>query len=1289
MKQSLITITCFLTILSHSISTNAGNIIYNEKDLSSSLTTAITQDSQGYIWIGTEYGLNRFDGISFKTWHKDEENEGSIKSNIIRSLFNDSEGRLWVGYLNGLQLYNPDTDTFSDISFGETQRALNISNIYELSNGKIWVEASRMGIFEVDKDNLTASRVKEIRDLCGTDNIIYLYEDNNGRIWVSTYDKGLICINSKLTKVTGSYFVNQPVMYGGKISQNKDNILIVSFGNDLYMFDEVRKEFVAIPPPMNKTLIINNFLQRSNGDFIISTHGQGLWRINEDRRSIEKHNISFNDDTDIEKSRIVSMMEDRDGNLWIGSFQQGIMMLPYEDENSFHQWEVGTPSCIYRSPDGYIWCGTQDGYLFKLDNDGNILFRQREASEIMCITKDSNGDLWMGVRNLGVLRINPDNGSRTSIDMLKGKNVTDIVENGNRTLFLSVSGEGIWKYSLRTGQCSKLTSSNTGSMQLLTNTYINKMFNDSKERLWIGHYLGISCYDTQAERFINIEPDTLLKTSVCYALTETRDGKILIGTNNGLYQWDGSDGKYTRYTTNDGLSSDMICGVGEDLDGNIWCSTFRGINSIGKNNKNIVSWYGYNGASKREYIRNCYHSDGRNIYFGNLSGITKFETPVKTQSKTTEIRLTGFHIGTQEIPAGSIEGKIRLNHNENTFTLGLSPMTFTEDAIRINYRLMGLNPEWNSTRYGINQVTYNDIKPGKYIFEAYSEENGIKSETYSLEITISKPWYSSIAAYILYMVLGSCMIAFIYFDLKRRGKERSNYQKLDHYINLAHEIRTPMVMISNPLENLIADTRNPETLNTMLTMKRNADRITRTLDQLLEVKKLDAGNISMHRKTEDLVKVINDSLSYFSYQARKKKISLIFDHAVERLDISIDANHIDTILYNLINNSFKYTPEGGEIVVSLNISPDDGNAIICVKDTGTGLIEKNIKNIFKRFYQDPSRSTEVKGFGIGLNLCEMLIKLHGGTITASNRKERSGAEFTISIPIVAADVDTQKEDTAEYLIKENIQKESNNENEVVKKIKPTKSEKILIVDDDDEIRLYLEEQLSRTYKIITAENGDTGIQKALTEVPDLIISDIRMPGADGYALLKKIKGNPNTTHIPVIILTGKNELDDKIIGLEHGADSYMAKPFHMTELRIMVDNLLKNRQRIRGKYSGAYQEDKIKEIELESDNDILMKRIMKVINDNLDNTDLKVEMLSMEIGLSRVQLHRRMKEMTGISTGEFIRNIRLKKAAELLSEKKVNVSQVAYMVGFGSLTHFSTAFRKFYGVSPTEYMNRS
>ena len=322
----------------------------------------------------------------------------------------------------------------------------------------------------------------------------------------------------------------------------------------------------------------------------------------------------------------------------------------------------------------------------------------------------------------------------------------------------------------------------------------------------------------------------------------------------------------------------------------------------------------------------------------------------------------------------------------------------------------------------------------------------------------------------------------------------------------------------------------------------------------------------------------------------------------------------------------------------------------------------------------------------------MLVELHGGKITASNRIERSGAVFTITIPDLASSEESDTVDSAvvveDTVMNNDIQQEEVQETENTKKVKPKKSEKILIVDDDDEIRAYLEEQLSPIYKTSTANDGDIGIQKALTEIPDLIISDIRMPGTDGYQLVKKLKGNSNTTHIPIILLTSKNDLDDKIIGLEHGADNYIAKPFHMAELKIMIENILKNRQRIRGKYSGAYQEDKIKEIELESDDEVLMKRIMKVVNDNLDNTELKVEMLSKEIGLSRVQLHRRMKEITGISTGEFIRNIRLKKAAELLSEKKVNVSQVAYMVGFSSHTHFSTAFRKFYGMSPTEYINK-
>lgn len=1286
MKQirTILLFTLFLTL--GNISLTGGNILYNEKDLSSSLTTAMTQDSEGYIWIGTEYGLNRYDGVSFKAYHNDENNPFSIKSNIVRSLYSDSKGRLWVGYLNGIQIYDPKTDSFRTVSFEDEERTLSIQDIYELSSGKIWANASKLGVFEIDIEKLTASPVSRLSELCGTENFLTVYEDNNNRIWITTTDKGLICVDSGLTKVIDTYFTEQSYLYGGKIVQNKDNIIIVSFGQGLWMYDEVHKEFVRADFPKNTSLILYDLLCSRSGDIIVTTYGQGIWKLDEDTRSVERYNIGLTEELDIERARVVRLMEDRDGNLWLGSFQQGVMMIPYKDENSFHQWEVGTPSYIYKSADGHIWCGTQNGYLYKMDDKGNILHKQRESAEIRCVTEDSMGNLWMAVRHSNLYKIDQKTGRRTTVDVFKSKTVTDIVENGDRTLFIAVSGEGIWKYDLRSDKCEKLTDSNTGNMPLFTNSNINKLLCDSKGRIWIGHYLGISCYDTDNQRFVEIPTDPVLSTSVCYALAETSEGNLLIGSNNGLFIWLEKEGKYIRHTTKDGLSSNMICGVGEDLEGNIWCSTFRGINSLDKDHENIVSWYGYNGASNREYIRNCYHSDGTSMYFGNLSGITKFETPIISNETKDIIKLTGFHIGNQEIPSGSIEESINLHHTENTFTLGLSPMRYTEDATRIHYRLRGLDESWNSTRYGINQVTYNNIKPGKYVFEAYAEENGIRSETYSLNIRVRTPWHRSIVAILFYIFISGVVVTYLMHSYKRNQRELANSQRLNHYINLAHEIRTPMVMITNPIETLLKNSSDRDTVSTLMTMKRNSERITRTLDQLLEIRRLDAGNMSIHRKKADLVKLIKGFLDYFTYQAKKKNISLRFEHSAEEIMFSVDTNHMDTILYNLIGNSIKYTPEGGEIIVKATLDNTRDNAVISVTDSGTGIDEKNVKNIFKRFYQDKDRSSGVKGFGIGLNLCQMLVKLHGGTITASNRKERSGAVFTITIPTLAHE--KEEKIIVEQIIKDDVSAENPvTDSEAAKKIKPKKSDKILIVDDDEEIRIYLEEQLSHMYKVLTASDGDAGISKALTEIPDLIISDIRMPGTDGYGLLKTIKSNPNTTHIPVILLTAKNDLDDKLAGLEYGADSYISKPFHMTELKSIIENLLKNRQRIRGKFSGAYQEDKIKEIELESDNEILMKKVMKVINDNLDNTELKVEMLSMEIGLSRVQLHRKMKEITGISTGEFIRNIRLKKAAELLSEKKVNVSQVAYMVGFSSHTHFSTVFRKFYGVSPTEYIN--
>ena len=362
-------------------------------------------------------------------------------------------------------------------------------------------------------------------------------------------------------------------------------------------------------------------------------------------------------------------------------------------------------------------------------------------------------------------------------------------------------------------------------------------------------------------------------------------------------------------------------------------------------------------------------------------------------------------------------------------------------------------------------------------------------------------------------------------------------------------------------------------------------------------------------------------------------------------------------------------------------SSEYGFIELIVTDSGPGIEDKNLEAIFRRFFQvsEDNNSTH-KGFGVGLNLCQMLVEMHNGSITASNRTDgRSGAVFTVKLPFVhtATFSDTTTE-TSDKMVHTFISTASDGSLKDRKsRVKTTN--RILIIEDDEEILMFLKESMSPLYKVMTSNDGDIGLQKALTELPDLIISDVIMPGTDGFQIVKRIKNNPNTTHIPVVLLTSKADMSDRLKGIEYGADAYMVKPFNIDELHLTIENLLKNRQRIKGKYSGSFQEDKIKTIEIKGNSDKLMEKILKVVNDNLDNPDLKVEMLAEEVGLSRAQLHRRIKEMTGISTGEFIRNIRLKKAAELLSEKKINISQVAYMVGFS----------KYYGISPTEYINKA
>ena len=501
-------------------------------------------------------------------------------------------------------------------------------------------------------------------------------------------------------------------------------------------------------------------------------------------------------------------------------------------------------------------------------------------------------------------------------------------------------------------------------------------------------------------------------------------------------------------------------------------------------------------------------------------------------------------------------------------------------------------------------------------------------------------------------------------------------------INATHDIRSPLTLIMGPLNKLKTRITDAESKQEIDTIDRNAQRLLLLVNQILDERKIDKDQMHLHCQKTDLKEFLRGIMSLYNFNAQERSITLSLkeDESLKEegnLQVWIDRINFDKVISNLLSNAMKYTSDGGEI--TLIIGKNKESAIIKVEDTGIGLKEEKTDRLFERFYQGNNNSDiHIEGTGIGLNLCRALVKMHGGTIRAYNRTDGiKGSCFEVNIPL-----------GKEHLKPEEILQEDGTKTaeSTGKRTQANRNFNILIVDDDAEIAHYIKTELSDWYRFEHASNGKEGLKMLLTGKYDLVISDVMMPEMDGVTMLKKIKGNSNVSDIPVILLTSKSEVENRLEGLRKGADAFLAKPFNMEELHILIDNLVDNVRRIRGKYSGAQgQKAKIEQIQVKGNNDALMERVMKYMNEHLADPDLNVEKLTEDVGISRAQLHRKLKEIAGVSAGEFIRNLRLEQAARLIEEGQINITQVAYSVGFNNQTHFSTVFKKHYGMSPSEY----
>ena len=1330
------------------------NYYATENGLSSNLINCIYQDKKGFVWIATEYGLNRFDGMKFNLYNHIDGDTTSLKDNYVRTLFETSDERLLVGTIKGLIQYKWESNAFVPVHLKqyEDEVETHITGIIELNNGDCWIATSGKGLFTLKRGEYTAYYAADISIKLSSNYLYSIYKDANGNIWIGSENNGLNCYNLRSNEVK---IFRYPAISSDNISSivedRNGNLFIGTLTKGLNRYDRERGRFVPVKNDDKGTQLICTLLINSDNQLLIGTDGQGLKIYNElddKMENYEVNTVSF----DFSKSKIHAIFEDNKGGIWLGMFQKGVVYVP-KVQNRFEyygykssQHNIIGSCCVMSLCKDYkniLWVATDNDGIYGVDEltKHTVHFTQTASPQsvpdiILSVFEDSHRNLWIGSYFKGLAKIDRKTGNCQYITELSNEKVYYITEDKQGRLLISTFGSGMYLMELNTGDLTHYESSkreeDNFSIDELTNDWINYILCDSEGLIWIGHYKGLSCFDPVKKTFINYNnTNNLLPGNIVTALYEDSKGTIWIGTTMGLYRFDKKSGSFEGFPRQNNPAANMICGISEDNDGYIWVSTYRGIYKLNSSTRSFSYYYTGDGLQGNEFTRGAVFKDKQGkLYFGGTNGITAFyPRDITDNKKSSRLHLTGFYLFNQPANQGDGSGHhetvslpafdataFRLSHKDHTFTIEFSTLDFINPEQTVYaYKMEGLNNNWTTTYPGVNKVTYNNLAPGDYLFcvKLYDDPESEKK----ISIHIDWPWYQSWWAMFIYIILTLILItgivSFIYSRihyrqelLKKEHAQEINEAKLQFFINISHEIRTPMTLIINPLEKLIRNKTDSIRHQAYLIMYRNAQRILRLINQLMDIRKIDKGLMRINCRETDMVGFIDDLMHTFDYSAKQKKIHFLFEHSMKQLQVWVDLNNFDKVMLNVLSNAFKFTPNNGEIIVRLSTGSGDKRLSvneyfeIRVIDNGIGVDMNNIERIFDRFYQVDTTQKDAKGTGVGLHLSRQLVELHHGIIYAEKRNDNSrGIAFVIRLPMGNAHLHEDELETAEaaaqrvamYYDSERamIADEITMPEETIFPVKSKTKYKVLVVEDEDELRHFIESELSAFYRVKICNDGKEALDLVLKNNFDAIVSDVMMPVMDGITLTRKIKQNININHTPVILLSAKTQAEDHIEGLGIGADAYLDKPFRTDILVQTINNLIANREILRTKFSGHQEYDgQITPLQLKSSDELLMNRVLKVINEQLANPKLNVELLASKVGLSRVHLHRKLKELTNQNARDFIRGIRLKQAALLLSEKKFTVSDVAYATGFNNIPHFSTSFREFYGMSPTEYVEK-
>jgi signal transduction histidine kinase/ligand-binding sensor domain-containing protein/DNA-binding response OmpR family regulator len=1314
------------------------NVLFNRLDVNNGLpsneVSCIYKDKKGFMWFGTSAGIARFDGYEFCTF-RHEVGDVPFSEEYILHITETADGNLWITYQDGkVSVFNPRLNHFYTPE--EVSAELNIRKVFHDNDGRLLYETTHGELCLFDYETNRRDTFAINRTAGALSDVVL----KNHRLYVihASGQLELLDATRNTPILTSKYLEIYPELRRFYLFVDSEGEIWVYLHPEnaagLFRFRPEQEEWIHYTPGTSPQALTSSLIrdieEDPDGTIWIATDHGGLNLLNKKTERITPlYNHPF-DNRSLSQNSVICLYRDDTDILWCGTYKNGVS---YYHESIFKFESIRYPianitqagindfNCVYEEPSGNLWIGTNGHGLLYYERAAGRFRQYRHnpadphslsSNVVVCLAGDPQGRLWIGTYMGGLDcfdhgRFLHYSGGEEGTT-LANASVYSLFLEGDK-LWIGTLGKGLNLLHVPSGRWSRYTASD--SLQPLLSDNIYAIARGWNNQLLVGTAVGVNVICTRSGKIRTFDGtkdgSVVFRDKGINTVYVDSHGLLWIGSNNGLSVYDRTNDRLARLDRSSGLPDNAVMSILEDDNHILWLGTKNGLLKIhpryvpaqGKYDFLCTPYYEDEGVQGRIFNRNsvCHTADGE-LILGGTEGLTVFHPlQIRYNNNPPDVAVSGLLRGLHKRDL-SYENSLSLDYDQRNFTLAVSVLNyFLPSKNRFSYKMEGFDKDWTISGAIGRFVTYDNLPPGRYTFLVRAENNdGMPSPSAAtLHISVSPPFWLTPWAFLVYAVMAAC---FVYLTIKvatniqkRKFAEKQEQlaasqlhemdeMKLRFFTNVSHEFRTPLTLIMAPLERLMKHETNPAQSALLSLIHENANQLLTLVNQLLDFRKIDVRGVRIQLSSGDMVLFVRNIIYSFKEMSEQKNIRFSFSSAFPSLMMSFDTDKVFKIVSNLISNAFKFTPEGGEITVSLRLEKhDDGQMsfLVEVADTGIGIAADELERIFNRFYQvsSPGGNNNM-GAGIGLHICREYARVHNGSIIVKSEPGK-GSVFCLSLPFHAENIHevVSAPVSAAPTLHFTAQTPESNA-----------KASLLVVDDHTNFRLFMQNSLSETYNVTTAPDGGEAWKIITEELPDIVVADWMMPVMDGIELCKKIKNDMRTSHISVIILTSKSAETGKIDGLEAGADDYIEKPFSLEILQLRIARIIEHKEKMQRHFFRSVQRSipLTGNVEVSSLDDELIRKTVRVVEAQIDNPSLSVEWLSREMAMSRTNFYKKILAITGKTPVELIRTIRMKYAAQLLENNKIHINEVALRVGVNDHKLFRKYFKEEFGILPSE-----